>query len=140
MGNHDSHQISPREAFSDKSSEDTKEKNETKKIDHESSKRKVKENHDSHRTSLKAFSENTKKKDDTKEENKTKNIDHEGSKLKVKENHDSHQTRYKKAIVNTIKNDDIEKRNKKIIIQKNPRELTLWRPRSEKTKDSSRII
>merc|ERR1712148_158059 len=102
------------------------------------SKRKVKENHDSHQFSKKAPSNNTKK-DDTKEENETKNIDHEGSKQKVKENHDSHQTRYKKAIVNTIKNDDIEKRNKKIIIQKNLRELTLWRPRSEKTKDSSRI-
>ena len=66
------------------------ETNETKNIDHEGSKRKVKENHDSHRFSQKeAFSDNTKK-DDTKENNETKNIDHEGSKQKVKENHDSH--------------------------------------------------
>merc|ERR1712030_301970 len=76
-------------------------------------------------------------KEEKSKKNDTKNIDHEDSKLKIKENHDSHQTRYKKAIVNTIKNDDIEKRNKKIIIQKNPRELTLWKPRSKKIENSS---
>ena len=90
-------------------------KKETKNIDHEGSKRKVKENHDSHQFSQKASSDNTKK-DDTKEKNETKNIDHEGSTRKVKENHDSHQTRYKKAFVNTIKKDDIKNKNKGIII------------------------
>merc|ERR1712105_152484 len=62
---------------------------ETNNIDHEGSKRKVKENHDSHRFSQKASSDNTKK-DDTKEKNETKHCVHEGPKRKVKENHDSH--------------------------------------------------
>merc|ERR1712090_14442 len=107
--------------------------------DHEGSKRKVKENHDSHRFSQReAFSDNTKK-DDTKENNKMKNKDHEGSKRKVKENHDSHRISYKRAIINTIKNDDIEKRNKKIIVQKNPKELKPWRSRSKEIKNTSVI-
>merc|ERR1712030_154915 len=92
----------------------------TKNIDHEGSKRKVKENHDSHQFSQReAFSDNTKK-DDTKENNKIKNKDHEGSKRKVKENHDSHRISYKRGIINTIKNDDIEKRKKKIVFRKKP--------------------
>ena len=54
--------------------EDNDEIKETKNIDHEGSKRKVKENHDSHRFSQReAFSDNTKK-DDTKEKNGTKRL------------------------------------------------------------------
>merc|ERR1711984_30009 len=70
---------------------------ETKNIDHEGSKRKVKENHDSHRFSQKeAFSKKAKD-DDTKENDKIKIKDHEGSKRKVKENHDSHRFSQREA-------------------------------------------
>merc|ERR1712030_34619 len=48
----------------------TKEKNKTKNIDHEGSKRKVKENHDSHQTSYKRAIINTIKNDDIEKRNK----------------------------------------------------------------------
>merc|ERR1712030_57001 len=103
------------------------------------SKRKVKENHDSHQVNQrKIFSDNTKD-DDNEENDKIKNKDHEGFKQKIKENHDSHRISYKKAVNDNIKNDDIEKRKKKIVLRTKPVEFKGWTLRSKEIKETSEI-
>merc|ERR1711984_44329 len=85
---------------------------ETKNIDHEGSKRKVKENHDSHRFSQREAFSNKTKDDDNEENDKIKIKDHEGSKRKVKENHDSHRINQREAFSNKAKDDDTKENDK----------------------------